>query len=836
MAGHTVVVSVLADTKKFSRQFKQLAKETGLDKLAGGAKKFGRALKSTVKGIGAVAAGIAALALKGGFTRAMDIEEAQAQLKGLGHGAKDIDRIMDSALDSVKGTSYGLGEAATVAAGAVAAGIEPGEGLTDTLKLTANAAANAKVDIDDMGSILNKVWTKNKATTQELNQLADKGIPIWTDLAEHYKVNADEMEKMVSRGEVDAETFAEVLTGTVGNSADEMGETVKGRWKNMMAALSRGGEAFLTGVWPLFKEGLGGITDLLDQIAPYAEAAGAAVAEWFQETALPALRKLGDWIQETGLPAVKALGDWIQETLWPALKNVADIITGSLTDAWNKITDAWRDGADAAKGTGQTLSDTLVKGLELAAGAIGAMVSAGGSVVAFITRWRAVLVPLAAVVATVTGAVMAVNRAIKIYQATMAIVRTVTTVVTGIKAGYAAASYGAAGATYAQNAAEKAGLVLFKAKSAALKVATGAQRAFNAVTRANPIGLIVTAIAALVAGLIYFFTQTETGQKIWEGFTEFLGDAWEWIKEAFAAGVEFVSEWLQKLWDFIKAVFAWHPLVIIIEHWEEIADAFKEGWEVVKGWLQKLWDFIKKVFKYSPLGLITSNWDKIKDAFKSGWETVKKWLQKAWDFIKKVWSYSPIGLITGNWGKITGAFSSGYNTVKSWLQKAWDFIKKVWSYNPFSLVKKNWNKITNFFKGIPGKIRSSMNSVKTGIKNAFKNAFNGVASFWNSTVGSFSFTVPDWVPGAGGKGWSFPNIPMLAAGGIVDRATLAMIGEAGPEAVIPLHKLEKMLGGGIGNARTTVYNINVKTGVGDPVQIGRDVKKYIKEYERQGGR
>lgn len=81
-------------------------------------------------------------------------------------------------------------------------------------------------------------------------------------------------------------------------------------------------------------------------------------------------------------------------------------------------------------------------------------------------------------------------------------------------------------------------------------------------------------------------------------------------------------------------------------------------------------------------------------------------------------------------------------------------------------------------------------AVNTGraIVGAFTSAFNAVARAWNSTVGKIKFTLPDWVPGLGGKGFSVPQIPQLAEGGVVRQPTLAMIGEKGPEAVVPLNK------------------------------------------------
>ncbi|ORA77179.1 hypothetical protein BST28_18855 [Mycolicibacter kumamotonensis] len=82
------------------------------------------------------------------------------------------------------------------------------------------------------------------------------------------------------------------------------------------------------------------------------------------------------------------------------------------------------------------------------------------------------------------------------------------------------------------------------------KTAAGAQTIFNAALTANPIGIVVAAIAALVAGLVYFFTQTETGRKIWEKFTDVAGKAWDWVKDKASAA----WSWFQStLWPGIKA-------------------------------------------------------------------------------------------------------------------------------------------------------------------------------------------------------------------------------------------------------------------------------------------
>jgi hypothetical protein len=111
--------------------------------------------------------------------------------------------------------------------------------------------------------------------------------------------------------------------------------------------------------------------------------------------------------------------------------------------------------------------------------------------------------------------------------------------------------------------------------------------------------------------------------------------------------------------------------------------------------------------------------------------------------------------------------------------------------------------------------------------DVWKTVFNAIGSIWNNTLGKISFSLPDWVPGLGGKGFSFPKIPALADGGIVNGPTLALIGEAGPEAVIPLDRMGGMGGG---------MNITVNAGlVSTPDQIGQEIIQAIQKAQRRSG-
>ena len=237
---------------------------------------MGRAFSVAAKTTALAAGTVMAAALSQGFKRITAIDDARGKLAGLGHTAQGVAGIMDSALAAVKGTAFGLGDAATIAASAVAAGVKPGQDLTKYLSLTADAATIAGTSLGDMGAIINKVTTGGKAFTDDLNQLSDRGIPIFQWLQTEYGVSAEALSKMVKDGKVDAETFQKVIRENIGGAALESGKTLTGAWANTKAALGRLGAAFLTPFLDDGKGGLGKVTEFFDNITPKVQ----SFAQW----------------------------------------------------------------------------------------------------------------------------------------------------------------------------------------------------------------------------------------------------------------------------------------------------------------------------------------------------------------------------------------------------------------------------------------------------------------------------------------------------------------------------------------------------------------------------
>lgn len=220
-----------------------------LNGLKSAAERVGAVIKgAATAGVAAAGAGLG-IALVAGFNRLSTIDTARAKLIGLGNDGKAVAAIMGDANKSVKGTAFGLGEAASVAAAAVAAQIKPGEALQSHLKRIANNASAAGVSMQEMGSIFNKAATQaNGVQNDVISQLADKGIPIYAELGKQMGVTAGEVFKMASEGKVDFETFSKAAEAAAGTVAEEMGKTVPGAFANLRASLGRIGANIFGGI------------------------------------------------------------------------------------------------------------------------------------------------------------------------------------------------------------------------------------------------------------------------------------------------------------------------------------------------------------------------------------------------------------------------------------------------------------------------------------------------------------------------------------------------------------------------------------------------------------
>lgn len=233
-------------------------------------------------------------------------------------------------------------------------------------------------------------------------------------------------------------------------------------------------------------------------------------------------------------------------------------------------------------------------------------------------------------------------------------------------------------------------------------------------------------------------------------------------------------------------------IYVLITKWDEIYAAVDRAMgkahEVIMGWL-----------------------DWFKNAWNQVWEWIKYPFERAWEFLQYIVTQY-INLWKGYLNSLRWIFSQVWDIITWPFRHAWDSIKYV-----VDLLK-------NAFSDFLGSLRYVFGQIYDVITYPFRRAVDAIKWLWNSTIGGFGFTVPSWIPLIGGKDF---RIPEMAAGGIVTRPTVALIGEAGPEAVIPLSRM--------GTAAGATYNVNVYA-LNANAETGRMIAEALREYNRTSGR
>lgn len=273
----TGFTSGLASAAEKARELGRSLSEAGQGGgIAGQLAKAGGAVKGLVPAV--TAATTATAMFTKGWDRLSSLEGARATLTGLGNDANAVAAIMADANTAVKGTAFGMGEAAKTAANAVAAGAKPGAELAQVLTTVADTAAISGDSIQDMGLIFNSVMARGVLKGDDMMQLLGRGIPVLQLVGKEMGVTAAEVSDMVSKGQVDFATFEAAMRNQMGGAAQEAGNTVKGSLANVGAALGRFGADTMEGGFAL-------LPGILNSISSGIDAVGAVAAPVFSATA-----------------------------------------------------------------------------------------------------------------------------------------------------------------------------------------------------------------------------------------------------------------------------------------------------------------------------------------------------------------------------------------------------------------------------------------------------------------------------------------------------------------------------------------------------------------------
>ena len=277
---------------------------------------------------------------------------------------------------------------------------------------------------------------------------------------------------------------------------------------------------------------------------------------------------------------------------------------------------------------------------------------------------------------------------------------------------------------------------------------------------------------------------------------EWLNGIWESISTWFSNTISAIGDFFSRVWNDIKEG-AKAAVDAIVGFFANIGNWFYTNViEPVGNFFSDLWQSIKDIAKLVADWFVQA-WTDIKDFFVNIWNSIKEKASNTWEGIKNVFS------TVGNWfhdkviSPVANFFSGMWDKLKNGAKNAWNGIKSVFSTvaNFFGdIFSKAWKKVKDIFS-TGGKI---FDGIKDGIVNAFKTIVNAIITGINKVV-ALPFKGINWalnkiksveILGLKPFDWistiSVPQIPKLAKGGITNGATLAEIGEAGREMVLPL--------------------------------------------------
>lgn len=295
----------------------------------------------------------------------------------------------------------------------------------------------------------------------------------------------------------------------------------------------------------------------------------------------------------------------------------------------------------------------------------------------------------------------------------------------------------------------------------------------NAALLANPMTWVVVGIMAVVAGLVILWNECE-------GFRNFWINLWETVSTWVANTAKNIVNWFKQAWADIKNAFntaiSWikekiiQPIADFYNKWirppiEKIIEIITKCVEIIINLYVGLYNLlVGKVIK--PIAeWVSKTVGNIKDWIKGAVDTIKGWFSSLWGAIKQI--FSPVA----------------------------NFFKDIWN-KAYNAVKTVFSPIVDFFGGIWDKIKNKFSKLGTtigdAIGNAVKAGINGVISLIENNINSAinlingAIKLINLLPGVNVGYVKRLQMPRLAKGGIVDSATIAMVGEQGKEAVVPL--------------------------------------------------
>lgn len=334
------------------------------------------------------------------------------------------------------------------------------------------------------------------------------------------------------------------------------------------------------------------------------------------------------------------------------------------------------------------------------------------------------------------------------------------------------------------------------AATGAMSGLSGGWKALTGLISANPIGLGIAAVSAAVAGLTWFFTQTETGKQMWADFTGWISEKWQGVCDFFSGAGDFFGG----IWNDVTSGV------------EQFKSDVASKWEGFKQDASSTWENIKSTVSEKAQGAadwVKDKWNTLSTATKTYFGGIASTVQKDMATAQQVGSSAGSALqaaLSGDWATAKSEAANAFNAIKSNISEKMDAAQS----NAVRIADAIGNKLG--FPGLGEKVNGVFNSVRDFMKNPIENAWNWIKDIPNKIMNAFGgikielpkikmphFNV-QWNDIGGVVKLPSISVDWCAKGGYFDQASIIGVGEAGGEYVAPERQLWDFIERAVNNA------------------------------------
>ena len=619
--------------------------------------------------IGASAVSAVGNGLKGWVSDAMDTQKAmislQNTMKFKGNG-QDFDYVSKSMQNLAKDTNANTEDTLKLSTTFIGLGdtAKSAVGKTEALVKANQAFGGTGENLKGVVQAYGQMSAAGKVTAENIGQLTDNNTALGASLKDTIMKMNPSLQQYGSFNE--AVSAGAVSMGMLDKAMDKMAKGSGGGIKTIGDAWDSFNETMSIALIPTLNALTPIISSLIDQMSDWGESAGKAVSsviKYFQD--------LFQKMQESGTTLAFL-------EVWDSIKS----IFGSLVSIIANVIESFL-GVNAETTKNATSVENVAKSIAILAGKLSEVTK---EIADFLKK-----------VSESKGAI-----------------DTLKSSLVALTAGFVAFKIGSGIVT---------AIGIFQKLQTAIKAGTGGMGAFNAVMAINPFVALGIAIAAVVAGLVYFFTQTETGKKVWQSFVEFLSQSIEAIKSFFTGlGTWFSELWTsivegtKTIWNGITGFFSglWNGIVTIVTTvFATIASAVTGAYNWFVTTFQPLVSFYQSIFNL--IGSI------INVAF----QLILAIIRGAYQLVIGAWK-GLSGFFGGIFNAVSSIVSSVFSAIGGFAVSAWNVVMSVWS-----AISGFFSGVFNAVRGVVSGVFSSFGGFASSAWGAISGVFSGVGSFFS---------------------------------------------------------------------------------------------------------